>query len=145
MVRAPSASSPLRVVCCSHLLNGLHPKSCVMFLFAPTTCADGAPPYFGNRFLILSRFNYIITLCVIPTHNTQVGEYIAPLLTRAREVSPTIYLKATAATFRESWRLVDTLVEVASLHSTNSDTEISSTGLAETHLTKTQAEDVVFV
>jgi recyclin-1 len=35
------------------------------------------------------------------------------LLTRAREVSPAIYLQATAASFKESWRMVDVLVEVA--------------------------------
>jgi hypothetical protein len=32
---------------------------------------------------------------------------------KAREVSNEVYLKATAATFRESWRMVDAVIKVA--------------------------------
>ncbi|KAH7929274.1 hypothetical protein BV22DRAFT_1144106 [Leucogyrophana mollusca] len=41
-----------------------------------------------------------------------VGEYISALLTRARELSNEIFLKATAASFREAWRFVDVLVQL---------------------------------
>lgn len=52
-----------------------------------------------------------------PFHNygcVQVGEYIAPLLTRAREISNTLYLTAVAASFREAWKIVDVLTTVSS-------------------------------
>lgn len=39
-----------------------------------------------------------------------VGEYIASVLTRAREISVDIFLKATAASFREAWKMVDTIM-----------------------------------
>lgn len=42
-----------------------------------------------------------------------VGEYVTELLTRARDFSLDTYLKAAAATFRESWRMVDNLSEAA--------------------------------
>jgi recyclin-1 len=58
----------------------------------------------------------------------QVGEYIAPLLTRAREISNALYLTAVAASFRESWRIVDVLTTVSS--------DFSGEG-------KNKAEDVV--
>ncbi|KII91464.1 hypothetical protein PLICRDRAFT_104834 [Plicaturopsis crispa FD-325 SS-3] len=59
--------------------------------------------------------------------NEVVGEYITPLLTRAREISNEIYLKATAAAFREAWRIVDVVIQVGG------DT-----------VSRTQAEDVVY-
>ncbi|KAG1767604.1 exocyst complex component Sec10-like protein [Suillus placidus] len=62
--------------------------------------------------------------------NEVVGEYIAPLLTRARELSNTLYLTAVAASFRESWRIVDVLTTVSS--------NFSDKG-------KDKAEDVVFM
>ncbi|KAG2339127.1 hypothetical protein BDR05DRAFT_984500 [Suillus weaverae] len=62
--------------------------------------------------------------------NEVVGEYIAPLLTRAREISNTLYLTAVAASFRESWRIVDVLTTVSS--------NFSDKG-------KDKAEDVVFM
>ena len=66
-----------------------------------------------------------------PTHAPgQVGEYISSLLTRAREISNEIFLKAAAASFKEAWRMVDTIVHVAS---TRDDFQ----------LPKTKAEDVV--
>jgi len=60
-----------------------------------------------------------------------VAEYISPLLTRAREVSNEIFLKANAASFKESWRMVDVIAEVARERS-------------DSMITKTQAEDVVY-
>ncbi|TRM62311.1 exocyst complex component Sec10-domain-containing protein [Schizophyllum amplum] len=44
---------------------------------------------------------------------SEVGEYVTELLTRARDFSLDTYLKAAAATFRESWRMVDNLSEAA--------------------------------
>ena len=45
--------------------------------------------------------------------NEVVGEYITPLLTRAREISNEAYLQATAASFSQAWGMVDVLLEVA--------------------------------
>ncbi|KAI0665843.1 exocyst complex component Sec10-like protein, partial [Trametes maxima] len=54
-------------------------------------------------------------VCVFPPDtNALVGEYITSLLTRAREISNEVFLKAMAASFKESWRVVDTIVQVAS-------------------------------
>lgn len=58
-----------------------------------------------------------------------VGEYITALLTKAREISNESFLRATAAAFRESWRIVDVLRQLK-----NDDKYVS----------QTQAEDVVF-
>ncbi|KAF8273573.1 exocyst complex component Sec10-like protein [Lactarius quietus] len=65
-----------------------------------------------------------------------VSEYIAPLLTHARSLANgALFLKATAACFREAWRIVDTLLELASQrHPPSADREVS----------KAQAEDVVY-
>ncbi|TFK34682.1 f-box protein pof6 [Crucibulum laeve] len=60
-----------------------------------------------------------------------VGEYITSLLTRARELSNETYLKATAASFREAWRMVDAIMQAAKQ---SKDSNIS----------KTRAEDVVY-
>ena len=60
----------------------------------------------------------------------QVGEYISPLLTRAREVSTEAFLKASAASFREAWRMVDLIVRVSSQR-------------PDVDVTRTQAEDTV--
>lgn len=57
-----------------------------------------------------------------------VAEYIKPLLTRAREISNETFLIATAASFKETWRMVDTIMQVAD----NSPA-----------VTRTNAEDVV--
>ncbi|KAG1807438.1 exocyst complex component Sec10-like protein [Suillus subaureus] len=62
--------------------------------------------------------------------NEVVGEYIAPLLTRAREISNALYLTAVAASFRESWRIVDVLTTLSS--------NFSEKG-------KDKTEDVVFL
>ncbi|KAM5539791.1 hypothetical protein V8D89_006604 [Ganoderma adspersum] len=63
--------------------------------------------------------------------NEVVGEYISNLLTRAREISNEIFLKASAASFKEAWRMVDTIMHIAS---TKEDLK----------LPKTKAEDVVY-
>ena len=52
------------------------------------------------------------------------------MLTKAREISNESFLRATAAAFRESWRIVDVLRQLK-----NDDKYVS----------QTQAEDVVFV
>ncbi|KAJ3831046.1 exocyst complex component Sec10-like protein [Lentinula raphanica] len=39
-----------------------------------------------------------------------VGEYIFTVLARAREIAIEVYLKATAASFREAWKMVDTII-----------------------------------
>ena len=52
------------------------------------------------------------------------------MLTRAREISNEIFLKAAAASFKEAWRMVDTVMHIASV---NEDLK----------LPKTKAEDVV--
>ncbi|KAI0349625.1 hypothetical protein OH77DRAFT_1499484 [Trametes cingulata] len=62
--------------------------------------------------------------------NEIVGEYIASLLTRAREISNEAFLKATAASFKEAWRMVDVIVKVASAR--------------DSSFPKTKAEDVVY-
>lgn len=59
-----------------------------------------------------------------------MAEYVSALLTRAREISNELFLKAVAASFRESWRMVDVILEVAAESK-------------ESLITKTQAEDVV--
>ncbi|KAF8507628.1 exocyst complex component Sec10-like protein [Gautieria morchelliformis] len=56
-----------------------------------------------------------------------VAEYILPLLNRAREISNEIFLRATAASFAQAWRMVDVMVSVGG-----------------ENITKTQAEDVVY-
>ncbi|KIK68229.1 hypothetical protein GYMLUDRAFT_154488 [Collybiopsis luxurians FD-317 M1] len=56
-----------------------------------------------------------------------VGEYIATLLARAREISVDLYLKATAASFREAWKMVDTIMAAGG-----------------ESVSRTKAEDVVY-
>ncbi|KAJ3549085.1 hypothetical protein NM688_g5218 [Phlebia brevispora] len=60
-----------------------------------------------------------------------VGEYVTSLLTRAREISNETFLKATAASFKETWRMVDVIVQVSSERS-------------EALVPRTRAEDVVY-
>ncbi|KAH9847985.1 exocyst complex component Sec10-domain-containing protein [Lenzites betulinus] len=62
--------------------------------------------------------------------NEVVGEYVTSLLTRAREISNEIFLKASAASFKEAWRMVDVIVKVASAK--------------DPQFPKTKAEDVVY-
>ncbi|KAJ7695956.1 f-box protein pof6 [Mycena rosella] len=63
--------------------------------------------------------------------NEVVAEYITSLLTRAREISNAIYLKAAAATFRESWRMVDAIMQAAAER-------------PDANVERTRAEDVVY-
>ena len=55
-------------------------------------------------------------------------------MTKARELSNEAFLKATAATFREAWRMVEVLVQL---------NDAAPDGVV--FVTKTQAEDVVLV
>ncbi|KAJ6557258.1 exocyst complex component Sec10-domain-containing protein [Mycena vulgaris] len=63
--------------------------------------------------------------------NEVVAEYITSLLTRARELSNAVYLKAAAATFREAWRMVDAITQAAAER-------------ADANIQRTRAEDVVY-
>lgn len=60
-----------------------------------------------------------------------IAEYITPLLSRAREISNDNFLRATAACFKESWKLVDAVIQV------------SSSGPSKSAISRTQAEDVM--
>ncbi|KAG9017515.1 F-box protein: endocytic membrane traffic, recycling ReCYcling 1 [Tulasnella sp. 427] len=85
-----------------------------------------------------------------------VGEYITPLLSQARAVSNEVFLKATAATFVQAWRIVDLLLEVASSgHSnpaaigdngpkTQEGGQLPDKKPGEAFVTRHQAEDIVF-
>ncbi|KAG9086729.1 F-box protein: endocytic membrane traffic, recycling ReCYcling 1, partial [Ceratobasidium sp. 370] len=59
-----------------------------------------------------------------------IGEYITPLLSRAREVNTGLYLQAAAASFVQAWRLVDATR--------------NASGENDKVITKTQAEDIIF-
>ena len=61
-----------------------------------------------------------------------IAEYITPLLSRAREISNDSFLRATAACFKESWKLVDTIIRV------------STSGPSKSTVSRTQAEDVMY-
>ena len=63
-----------------------------------------------------------------------VGEYITPLLSHARAISNEAFLKATAASFEQAWRIVDALLVV----SKPADPDMPPV------ITTTQAEDVVY-
>ncbi|KAF8652821.1 hypothetical protein AX16_004144 [Volvariella volvacea WC 439] len=63
--------------------------------------------------------------------NEVVGEYITALLTRAREISTPVFLKATAASFREAWRMVDAIMQAAKQRE-------------DSMVSLTRAEDVVY-
>ncbi|TCD69786.1 F-box protein: endocytic membrane traffic, recycling ReCYcling 1 [Steccherinum ochraceum] len=63
--------------------------------------------------------------------NEVVAEYLSPLLDRAREASTELFLKAIAASFKESWRMVDVILEV-------------SKARPEAEVSRTRAEDVIF-
>ncbi|KLO12724.1 hypothetical protein SCHPADRAFT_829144 [Schizopora paradoxa] len=72
-----------------------------------------------------------------------VAEYVAPLLTRAREISNEAFLKATAATFREVWRIVDELIKLND-EALASDTQGKKSNASVPYVTRNQAEDVIF-
>ena len=61
-----------------------------------------------------------------------IAEYITPLLGRAREISNDSFLRATAACFKESWKLAEIIIQVSSSVSKNT-------------ISQTQAEDVMYV
>ncbi|KAF9530496.1 f-box protein pof6 [Crepidotus variabilis] len=63
--------------------------------------------------------------------NEVVGDYITTLLTHAREISIATYLKSAAASFREAWRIVEAIIDVAKQRP---DSDIS----------KPNAEDVIY-
>ncbi|KAJ2925297.1 hypothetical protein H1R20_g11764, partial [Candolleomyces eurysporus] len=63
--------------------------------------------------------------------NEVVGEYVTSLLSRARELSTDTYLKSVAASFRESWRMVDAILEAAKQRD-------------DSNIPKTRAEDIVY-
>ena len=96
----------------------------------------------------------------------QIGEYITPLLSRARGLkNPELYLQATAASFVQSWRLVATLLDIGHVVSPAAQNPGASSGPpnspahrrkslapsveaadpASAVLTCTQAEDVMYV
>ncbi|KAG6909572.1 hypothetical protein DXG01_016822 [Tephrocybe rancida] len=65
-----------------------------------------------------------------------VGEYITTLLTRARATpNSSVFLQATAASFKEAWRIVDALLKTAK--------EAPKTHKPDEVITLTRAEDVV--
>lgn len=140
MAHKPFEFSPMIPRFCSPLLNASPTKWFVLFPFS-----------LGHI-----RFN----LC----HDTQVGEYITPLLTRARGLQNTeLFLQACAASFVQSWRLVTSLLEVGHISSTSKSgtgppvstskdrrkSLLASTGSDREHplaaMSFTQAEDVMSV
>ena len=60
-----------------------------------------------------------------------VGEYITTLLGHAREISNGIFLKSTAASFREAWKMVDAIMEAAKIR-------------PDSNIDQHKAEDVVY-
>ncbi|KAJ3504332.1 hypothetical protein NLJ89_g7989 [Agrocybe chaxingu] len=60
-----------------------------------------------------------------------VGDYITTLLSHAREISTLTYMKSVAASFREAWRMVDAIMDVAKQREDSS-------------VLRTKAEDVVY-
>ncbi|KAG8757442.1 F-box protein: endocytic membrane traffic, recycling ReCYcling 1 [Ceratobasidium sp. 423] len=59
-----------------------------------------------------------------------IGEYITPLLSKARESGTLLYLQAAAASFVQAWRLVDATRQ--------------ATGKNDKVITQTQAEDIMY-
>ncbi|KAI0077568.1 hypothetical protein K474DRAFT_1595715 [Panus rudis PR-1116 ss-1] len=60
-----------------------------------------------------------------------VSEYVTSLLDRAREISSEVFLKATAGSFKEAWRMVDATLKVAELR-------------PDAGVSRTLAEDIVY-
>ncbi|KAG8908302.1 F-box protein: endocytic membrane traffic, recycling ReCYcling 1 [Tulasnella sp. 403] len=71
-----------------------------------------------------------------------VGEYISPLLTHARGISNDIFLRATAASFVQAWKIVDLVMEVAATTRETPKTQTADSLVPV--VTRHQAEDVVF-
>ncbi|KAL5514904.1 hypothetical protein ACEPAG_2220 [Sanghuangporus baumii] len=78
---------------------------------------------------VFPKKSYVVLSYADRVAQEVVGEYTTPLLTKAREVSNEAFLRATAAAFKEAWRMVDVLLELK-----NDDSHVSCT----------QAEDVVY-
>lgn len=81
----------------------------------------------------------------------QVSEYLHPLLTHARQISNHIFLQATAASFKESWRLVDAVIrlsedtyqmQVLKAHTGDKGKKRRN---VRRHATVEQAEDIMYV
>jgi recyclin-1 len=102
--------------------------------------AAGVLVSFADRIAMEVVCRYTSCFCHAPPLNLKspkVSEYVTPLLTHARSLANgALFLKATAACFREAWRIVDTLLELASQRHPPS---------AEEEVSKAQAEDVVCV
>lgn len=96
------------------------PSSQVLLAFADRLANEVVRPFLHFTIIYLNSKTY------------QVGEYITPLLTRAREISNEAYLQATAASFSQAWGMVDVLLEVASQRT-------------DSMVERTKAEDVMQV
>ena len=81
---------------------------------------------------VVSKLKSFKPFHIIAYIHCQVSEYITSLLTHARQISLEVYLKATAATFRVAWRIVDAIQQ-------------ASNRLGEPTIARTRAEDVMFV
>lgn len=123
----------------THILTALHKDG--------STAVRVFPP---DSFVVLSfaervanevvNFLLFKKITIFLTRSLQVAEYVAPLLTRAREISNEAFLKATAATFREVWRIVDELIKL------NDEASAVKEGSASVpYVTQNQAEDVMSV
>ncbi|KZT59290.1 hypothetical protein CALCODRAFT_549882 [Calocera cornea HHB12733] len=85
-----------------------------------------------------------------------IAEYITPLLERSKEISTATYLQATPATFKQAWRMVDDIMEVAqgpprkgharknSFADHSRKNSLANGKPVVPIITRTQAEDVIF-
>ncbi|KAF8074174.1 exocyst complex component Sec10-domain-containing protein [Lyophyllum atratum] len=74
-----------------------------------------------------------------------VGEYITSLLTRARAApASAVFLQATAASFKEAWRMVDAIVRAAGAREREGDAGGEKPVSAEEVIGRTRAEDVAY-
>ncbi|KAL4071843.1 exocyst complex component Sec10-domain-containing protein [Scleroderma citrinum] len=67
-----------------------------------------------------------------------VGEYISPLLSQTRELGTTLFLSASAACFREAWRVVDGLYDLVLSKQNEAPEDRKEV------ITREQSEDVIF-
>ncbi|KAF5377856.1 hypothetical protein D9615_006823 [Tricholomella constricta] len=76
-----------------------------------------------------------------------VGEYVTSLLTRARaSPSSAVFLQATAASFKESWRMVDMIMYAAGARERAKGVkkDEGAVDLTEKVISRTRAEDIVY-
>jgi hypothetical protein len=92
------------------------------------TRASSSPSPSASRPTSCVRLSFYVSSAL--TSASQISEYIVTLLTGARALSNEAFLKASAATFREAWRLVDASLQVAAAR-------------PDAGVSRTQAEDVV--